>query len=197
MGGSQHMTIHAERQYYSANDFAMSLASVPASFSTASAMANSTIRAATVEQCPVMAMADLGVSYYHVLLQAGTHHVPHLHPRAAEVLLVTAGTVDVFFLEEGGDGTGPAPRLIRNNVDAAGVALFPRGLLHGVTCVSASPCTYVSTLTHADPGVVLAGTTLCDGPLADVAAMLGVPQDDATVVCAGMSQELTASQATS
>ncbi|KAK1863735.1 hypothetical protein I4F81_006289 [Pyropia yezoensis] len=111
------------------------------SFSTASAMANSTIRAATVEQCPVMAMADLGVSYYHVLLQAGTHHVPHLHPRAAEVLLVTAGTVDVFFLEEGGDGTGPAPRLIRNNVDAAGVALFPRGLLHGVTCVSASPCT--------------------------------------------------------
>lgn len=175
----------------------MSLASVPVSFSTSSATANSTIRAATVEQCPVMAMADLGVSYYHVLLQGGTRHVPHLHPRAAEVLLVTAGTVDVFFMEESEDGTGPAPRLIRNTVATAGVALFPRGLLHGVACVSASPCTYVSTLTHADPGVVLSGATLCNGPVADVAAVLGVPQDDAAVVCAGMSQELAASQPTS
>lgn len=191
------MTIHAERQTYTAAAFAMSLASVPVSFSSSSAGANSTIRAATVEQCPVMGMEDLGVSYYHVLLQSGTHHVPHQHPRASEGLFVTTGTVHVFFVEEGGDeATGPTTRLIQNTIAAGGVALFPRGLLHGVSCVSTSPCTYLSTHPHADPGVVLAGATICDGPIADVAAVLGVPQDEAAVVCAGMAPQLAASQPT-
>ncbi|GAB0494646.1 hypothetical protein MMPV_005942 [Pyropia vietnamensis] len=176
---------------------ANSLSSVPISSSSSSAAVNSTIRAATVKQCPVMGMEDLRVSYYHVLLQSGTHHVPHQHPRAAEGLIVTTGTVDVFFVEEcGAVASGSTSRLLRNTVSAGGVAVFPLGLLHGVSCVSTSPCTYLSTHPHADPGVVLTGATICAGPIADVAAMLGVPHEDAAVVCAGMAPQLATSQPT-
>lgn len=190
-GSPQHGTLHEERQHYTAAAFAMAAATVPVTFGTAN---TSTIRTATVEQCPVMGMADLGAAYYHVALQPGARHVPHLHPRAAELLLVTAGTVDVWFVDEGAGGTPPAPRLVRNTVAAAGAAVIPRGLLHGVACVGGSACAALSTLPDADPGVVLAAAAACGAPAADVAAAMGTSEADAAAVCGGVAPEVAPSQ---
>ncbi|GAB0493913.1 hypothetical protein MMPV_005200 [Pyropia vietnamensis] len=187
MGPSQYMTLQEQRNAFTANDFAVPLSSVP----PMAAMAGSTIRPATANEFPVLAMPDLNVAFTHVELAAATHQVPHTHPRAAEVLLVISGTVDVWFVEENGS---PAPRLLRNTVSVNGVALFPRGLIHGVACKAGAPCSYVSTHTHADPGVVSVGPRFCNAPLADVAAALGVTESTAATVCQGMVSPLAAAQ---
>lgn len=192
MGPNQYMTLQEHRNAFAASDFVVPLSSIiPA---PGSMPAGSNVLPATASKFPVLAMRDLNVAFTHVDLAADTHQVPHTHPRAAEVLLVTAGTVDVWFVEENGS---PAPRLLRNTVAVDGVALFPRGLIHGVACTAGAPCSFVSTHTHADPGVVSVGPSFCNAPLADVAAALGVPESTAATVCGGVVSPLAAAQPSS
>lgn len=193
-GATQFMTLQQQRNMFDATAFAMPLASVAANPAASPAMPGSVIRPATATDYPVLGMRDVNVAFTHVDLAAATHQVPHTHPRAAEVLLVTAGTVGVWFVEENGS---PAPRLLRNTVAANGVALFPRGLIHGAACMAGAPCAYVSMHTHADPGVVSVGPSFCNAPLADVAAALGVPENTAATVCGGVVSPLAPAQAMS
>jgi len=161
------------------------MSSLPVDRTARAVAAASTIRTVTAREWPALGMADLNVAAVAVSLEAGAHHVPHTHPRAAEVLTLSAGTLAVWFVEENGHPDAP-PRLLRNVLAGSGAAFIPRGLIHGAACVGVARCAYVSVLASGDPGVVSVGPRFCNAPPADVAAALGIPQADAETVCEGV-----------
>ncbi|GAB0498389.1 hypothetical protein MMPV_009732 [Pyropia vietnamensis] len=114
----------------------------------------------------------------------GAVNPPHLHPRAAETMAVTAGTLEVYIIDSD-SATPPDRRVVRHTLRPRGVAFLPRSLLHGQRCVGEEVCSFFAVLSSADPGVHAAAHRLCDAPTADVAAVLGVDAAAVAAVCGG------------
>jgi len=135
------------------------------------------VRAATLATHPVLGLPDLGTAVALITLPAGAINPPHMHPRAAETMIVSAGTVEAYVIGEAGGRTV-------HTLSPHGVALLPRALLHGQRCVSEDvDCEFFAVLNAADPGVMAAAPRLCDAPLADVADAFGVDRATAQAVC--------------
>lgn len=148
------------------------------------------IRAGNQGAFPVLGLPDVDTSFALISLEENAHNLPHTHPRASETLFLTKGSLEVFIVEE----NGPSVRVIENTLHPGGLAVFPKGLIHGQRCVARRGCEAVAVLGNGDPGTVTVSARLCDAPDEAVASALGVSEEAAARVCAKISGNPAAGQ---
>eukprot|EP00170_Pyropia_yezoensis_P003854 contig_16075_g3865 len=163
-------TLASRRAAFAASDYVVvDMGALPAKTTPG----GGAVRVASLGTHPVLGLPDLDAAAGLITLPPGAVNPPHLHPRAAETMAVTAGTVQVYIIDS--DAATPADRrVVQHTLRPRGVAFLPRALLHGQRCVGDEACAFFAILSSADPGVHAAGPRLCDAPTADVAAALGV-----------------------
>jgi oxalate decarboxylase/phosphoglucose isomerase-like protein (cupin superfamily) len=108
---------------------------------------SSTIKPLTVDQLP--SLQGEGISYVLFDFEPCAANLPHIHPRATELLFVISGKLQVAFSEENG-GRGA----FVNNLKAGQAAVFPKGLVHFEQNLSCERTKYIAALNSEDPGVV-------------------------------------------
>eukprot|EP00904_Undaria_pinnatifida_P006374 jgi/Undpi1/2867/HiC_scaffold_14.g06244.m1 len=121
------------------------------------------------------ALGGQGISMTLVNLDACAINLPHIHPRATEMLYTIKGNhVRVAFVEEnGGDGA------VVNDLSMGDVAFFPQGLIHYQQNLDCYPATFLAALNSEDPGVVTITTRFFELPSEAIQASLNV--DDPTL----------------
>lgn len=80
-----HETKLSDRQAFSSSDFLYDMLAAPVTLSTSSG----NVRAATVDEMPVL--QGEGVSFTLFTLESCGINLPHVHPRATELLYVISG----------------------------------------------------------------------------------------------------------
>ncbi|CAM9823047.1 unnamed protein product [Ectocarpus sp. 4 AP-2014] len=124
------------------------------------------IRAATLGQIP--ALDGQGIAMALVNLDACTINLPHIHPRATEMLYVINGEhLRVAFVEEnGGEGA------VVNDLSQGDVSFFPQGLIHYEQNLGCEPVTFLAALNNDDPGAVTITTRFFELPSEAIQASL-------------------------
>ena len=128
------------------------LGSYPSSESAAG-----TIRPLDVTNFP--SLAGQGLSYSLFNIEPCGINLPHVHPRATELLYVISGTnLQTAFVEEN------RGRVIVNEIGMGEATFFPEGLIHYQQNLSCEPAMYISALNNEDPGVVTITTQFFQFP---------------------------------
>eukprot|EP00904_Undaria_pinnatifida_P006383 jgi/Undpi1/2875/HiC_scaffold_14.g06252.m1 len=119
------------------------------------------------------ALEEQGISMTLVNLGPCAINLPHIHPRATEMLYTIRGNhLRVAFVEEnGGEGA------VINDLMEGDVAFFPQGLIHYQQNLDCEPATFLAALNSEDPGVVPITTTFFQLP--DEAIQASLNLDDA------------------
>ncbi|CAM9923033.1 unnamed protein product [Ectocarpus sp. 6 AP-2014] len=128
------------------------------------------IRFVNVNQLP--ALDGQGISMALVNLDPCAINLPHIHPRATEMLYVIKGEqVRVAFVEEnGGEGA------VVNDLAQGDVAFFPQGLIHYQQNLDCEPATFLAALNNDDPGAVTITTRFFELPTEAIQASLNVEE---------------------
>lgn len=176
---SAFMSTAALRSRFADGDFAIDATAI-----TGSPTPSGVVRPALVGSFPVLGLPDVRMSFAFVTLEGGAFNQAHTHPRGAELLFLTKGKMDVFFVE---DNVGPNARTVVNTLNAGGATVFGQGLIHGEQCVSEGPCEFVAVFNNPDAGGLTVAPRLCAGPLDAVAAALGTTVANAKKVCRGVA----------
>lgn len=104
------------------------------------------IRAVDGADNPALRGQGMAITLFN--LAPGGENLPHLHPRATEmVYLVRGGPIEVAFT----DGAG---NVHQNTVTAGQATIFPRALIHYQRNIGSVEAQYVSILNSENPGVV-------------------------------------------
>eukprot|EP00903_Cladosiphon_okamuranus_P019871 g18264.t1 len=128
-------------------------------------------RAVNVNQLP--ALEGQGISMALVNLDACTINLPHLHPRATEMLYVIGGELRTAFVEEnGGEGA------VVNDLYQGDVMFFPQGLIHYQQNLGCEPATFLAALNNEDPGAVTITTRFFELPSEAIQASLNFDDPD-------------------
>ena len=159
-------TALGRRQAFNNKDFVFDLASsVPVSETAAV-----TIRRLEVAQLP--ALAGQGLSSALFRIEACGIILPHVHPRATEIVFVISGqNLRVAFTEENGG------RVIVNDISEGMAAFFPQGLIHYQQNLSCKPIHLISSLNHEDPGILTITTQFFRLPEEAIEGSLGEGSD--------------------
>ncbi|KAJ7673609.1 RmlC-like cupin domain-containing protein [Mycena rosella] len=91
---------------------------------------------ATVDDFPIL--EELGISGAVSFIEPCGLNIPHLHPRASEILTVIEGILDTGFVQENGFNTV--------------ATVFPMGSMHYQQNPTCSPAAFVAGLSSEDPG---------------------------------------------
>eukprot|EP00904_Undaria_pinnatifida_P006379 jgi/Undpi1/2871/HiC_scaffold_14.g06248.m1 len=134
---------------------------------------NFQLRGVNLNQLP--ALEEQGISMALVNLGPCAINLPHVHPRATEMLYTIEGNqLRVAFVEEnGGEGA------VVNDLVAGDVAFFPQGLIHYQQNLDCYPATFLAALNSEDPGVVTITTNFFQLPSEAIQASLNF--DDPTL----------------
>ncbi|CAM9252730.1 unnamed protein product [Scytosiphon promiscuus] len=124
------------------------------------------IRGVNLNQLP--ALEGQGISMALVNLDPCAINLPHIHPRATEMLYVIKGQhVRTAFVEEnGGEGA------VVNDLAQGDVAFFPQGLIHYQQNLDCEPATFLAALNNEDPGAVTITTRFFELPSEAIQASL-------------------------
>lgn len=119
----------------------------------------STIRVWMVRQAPITVHGSPAVSNSIALisLEEYVRTRPHIHPRGSETLFFGEGSLRAF-------ETGP-PAGDSKHQPCEGVAVFPKGLIHGERCVARSGSETDVVFGGGDLCTVSVGGRLCDTPV--------------------------------
>ncbi|KAJ8901243.1 hypothetical protein NDN08_007092 [Rhodosorus marinus] len=153
-----------------AKDFKFNLADAPASNNGVGAK----IQGGSQGRFP--ALNGLGVSYTLFTIDPCGMNLPHVHPRATELIYIIKGYgLTVGFSEENGGRV-----LVNRKLKKGWTTVFPEGLPHWQINTSCYPVQFISALSHASPGVVTVpdrflGTSIPDYVLSVV---FNVPKED-------------------
>lgn len=129
-----------------------------------------TVQPLSVEQLP--SLAGEGVAYTLFTLEPCGINLPHVHPRATEIIYVISGDqLRTAFTEENGG------RVIVNDISTGVVTFFPQGLLHYQQNLSCEKAQYLSALNNEDPGVVTVTTQFFRLPQEAIEGSLGEGPD--------------------
>ncbi|CAI0544191.1 unnamed protein product [Linum tenue] len=103
------------------------------------------------------ALNGQSVSYATLLFPNGTTNPPHTHPRAAELLFVLDGELNVGFVDTAG-------KLYTQNLQVGDMFVFPKGLVHFQYNAGAGYAIALSAFGSANAGTVsLPGTLFATG----------------------------------
>eukprot|EP00752_Nemacystus_decipiens_P018324 g16440.t1 len=123
------------------------------------------IRGVNLNNLP--ALEGQGISMALVNLDACTINLPHIHPRATEMLYVIEGHMRSAFVEEnGGEGA------VVNDLYQGDVMFFPQGLIHYQQNLGCEPATFLAALNNEDPGAVTITTRFFELPSEAIQASL-------------------------
>lgn len=135
------------RQRFTAPDFVYDVNAAPSSVNGVAG----TVKPVDVETMP--SLVGEGVSYSVFQIEPCGINLPHVHPRASEILYVINGSnLMTAFIEENGG------RVIENVIGEGQVTFFPQGLMHYQQNLGCETANYISGLNHEDPGVVTIST---------------------------------------
>lgn len=112
--------------------------------------ANFTLRVADFNKYPILAFPDVQSFVILATVNFKKSVFTHYHPRATETLTSFRGTFSVQIIFE---GLGNA-RVVDIMVPAGQSTVFPQGLPHTTTCMTASGCVFSAIFNSADPGLI-------------------------------------------
>lgn len=112
---------------------------------------------ASVAEIP--ALSGYRVSYQLFEIEPCAINLPHVHPRASEMLYVVEGRFQSGFLEEN-EG-----RLVLNNIKEGQTTFFPQGLIHFEQNLECKKSVFLSSFNNEDPGVVTITNRLFQLPM--------------------------------
>ena len=164
------------RSRFNASDFVFDLTKGP----SATLGPGGITRLAIVDTFP--ALEQNGISMLLTNLDPCAINLPHVHPRAAELLFVLKGSLKVSFVEETGG------RTIVNVVNASQTTVFPRGLLHEEQNNECEPAVFVSAFSDEDPGVQFMPHSLFTMPQEAISATLNVNNFSIDILRNGLPQ---------
>lgn len=120
------------------------------------------------KQFPLLQGSGLAIA--HVTLLPCGINLPHVHPRANEILYMISGSdLQTAFAEE-----NPSNRVVVNSLSPGDVTLFPMGLIHYQQNLGCENVTFVTVLSNEDPGTVTIATHLFDFPTEAAASALNI-----------------------
>lgn len=132
--------------------------------------AGGTIQPLDVNNMP--ALQGEGISYSLFNIEPCGVNLPHLHPRATELLYVIKGSnIVTSFVEEN------RGRTITNVLSTGEATVFPQGLLHFQQNMGCETATYISALNSEDPGVLTVSERLFDLQVNGVAVGLNMTEE--------------------
>ncbi|OVA08897.1 Germin [Macleaya cordata] len=97
----------------------------------------------------------LGISMARIDFEPKGLNPPHEHPRAAEILLVLKGTLEVGFIT-----SNPDNRLFAKILHEGDVFVVPFGLIHFQYNVGKGDAVAIAALTSQNPGVITIGNAV-------------------------------------
>ncbi|KAJ7654320.1 RmlC-like cupin domain-containing protein [Mycena rosella] len=100
---------------------------------------------ATVDDFPIL--EELGISGGVSFIEPCGLNIPHLHPRASEMLTVIEGILDTGFVQENGFNT-----VVETQLGQYQATVFPMGSMHYQQNPTCSPAAFVAGLSSEDPG---------------------------------------------
>ncbi|XP_057781986.1 germin-like protein 9-3 [Salvia miltiorrhiza] len=128
---------------------------------------------ATMEQFP--ALNGQSVSYAALLYPPASANPVHTHPRAAELLFLTQGELEVGFVDS-------ANKLYTQTLQAGDMFVFPKGLVHFQYNADAQvPAFAVSAFGSAAAGTVSLPNALFNSTVDDTVLALSFKTDVATI----------------
>ena len=128
------------RQQFNASSFVYDLAG-----STPTVGAGGQVKSVGVDQMP--ALSGEGLTYFLFTLKPCGIILPHVHPRASElVYAISAASLQIGFIEENGG------RTLVNNITTGMTTIIPTGLMHFEQNVGCQNATFISALNNEDPG---------------------------------------------
>ncbi|EHA8588063.1 Germin-like protein 9-3 [Cocos nucifera] len=114
-----------------------------------------TVFKATMAEFP--ALNGQSVSYAILMFPAGSVSPPHTHPRAAELLFLVEGFLEVGFVDT-------TNKLYTQRLQPGDMFVFPKGLVHYQYCFGQSPAAAISAFGSASAGTVsVPGTVFTSG----------------------------------
>lgn len=137
------------------------------------------IRPLGVAELP--SLAKQGVSYSLFNIDPCGINLPHVHPRATEILYVIKGNkLRVAFAEENGG------RTLVNDISEGMATFFPEGLIHYQQNLDCEPAEYISALNSEDPGVVTISTQVFTLPDEALQATFNLNAEQVKILRAGI-----------
>ncbi|XP_051134133.1 germin-like protein 9-3 [Andrographis paniculata] len=128
---------------------------------------------ASLEQFP--ALDGQSVSYAVLLYPGGTVNPVHTHPRAAELLFVARGSLEVGFVDS-------KNKLYIQTLQQGDVFVFPKGLVHFQYNANAKvPALAISAFGSANPGTVSLPSGLFNSSIDDTVLALSFKTDVRTI----------------
>eukprot|EP00122_Pirum_gemmata_P021213 Pgem_evm5s19777 len=125
------------------------------------------VQAQSVGNNPVLNLANMAVTKF--TLQPCAINLPHVHPRATEMIYVISGSkLRTGFVEEN------SGRVIINDITNDTTTFFPQGLIHYQQNMGCDPIEFVSMLNNEDPGVQTITTQLFQFPIEALVASFDV-----------------------
>ncbi|KAJ7277928.1 RmlC-like cupin domain-containing protein [Mycena rebaudengoi] len=124
---------------------------------------------ATVNNFPIL--EELSISGAFSYIEPCGLNIPHLHPRANEMLTVLEGVLDAGFVQEDGFDT-----VIETQLGQYQATVFPMGSMHYQQNPTCSPAMFLAALSDEDPGRSDIATSFWMLPSDIVDAALGFPQ---------------------
>ncbi|KAJ6484639.1 RmlC-like cupin domain-containing protein [Mycena sanguinolenta] len=127
-----------------------------------------TLLLATVDNFPIL--EGTGISAGVAFIEPCGLNIPHMHPRASEMLTVIEGILDTGFVQENGFATEVATEL-----GLFQATVFPMGSIHYQQNPTCSKAMFVASLGSEDPGRSDIATNFWMLPPDIVNATLGFP----------------------
>ncbi|KAJ7023157.1 spherulin-1B precursor [Mycena alexandri] len=124
---------------------------------------------ATVDNFPIL--EALGISGAVSIFEPCGLNIPHLHPRASELLTVVEGVLDTGFVQEIGFNAEVATQL-----GPLQATVFPMGSMHYQQNPTCKRAIFVAALNNEDPGRSDIATSFWSLPADVIDAALGFPE---------------------
>ncbi|KAK7046374.1 Spherulin-1b protein [Favolaschia claudopus] len=124
---------------------------------------------ATTDNFPIL--TDLSIAGAVSLIEPCGLNIPHLHPRANEMLTVIDGILDAGFVLENGFNTE-----VKSALGKFQATVFPAGSIHYQQNPTCSPAAFVAGFSSEDPGRSDIATNFWMLPSDVIDAALGFPE---------------------
>ncbi|KAJ7113638.1 RmlC-like cupin domain-containing protein [Mycena epipterygia] len=134
----------------------------------ASGAKGGSILLATVDNFPIL--TNLGLAGAVSLVEPCGLNIPHMHPRADELLTVVEGIMNTGFVQENGFNAE-----VETQLGQYQATVFPMGSIHYQQNPTCSPAVFVASLNSEDPGRSDIATNYWMLPSDLVNAALGFP----------------------
>jgi len=150
------LTAVQKRAQIAPSEFVYNLAGSPADTGNGGGK----LQRASVAQFP--ALAGQGIAFSLLSLEPCGVNLPHLHPRATELLYVISATkLRCSLVEENMPGGVPS-RDVQNDLQTGQVTFFPQGLIHTQQNLGCDVATLIAAFNSEDPGVNTVSLRLFD-----------------------------------